>query len=216
MKKLFMLFFVVLLIPILAGCEEEDNPVEFMYEHLEEAVSIERAVGEKQDPLTEAEDNELQWYTEMSETSDMEEIEYLAQQAIQSAEDRRELMEEEKEIIDEAFEEFQLAKPFIDDIEDESLQNNANSMVSIMEDRYEVYQELYEHYIETIDMDIELYTMYFQEDLAFEELQQQHDLVNEAYQRINELNQEFNEYTANFNESKRDFYDLAELDVVFE
>ncbi|MFA9557291.1 YkyA family protein [Evansella sp. AB-rgal1] len=215
MKKVYTIF-ILSLITLLAACTpEQENPAEFMYEHLEEAVSIERAVGEKQDPLTEAEDNELEWYKEMAETSDIEEIESLANQAIESAESRRDIMIEEKEIIDEAFEEFQLAIPFVEDIEEQEVIESANSMIQTMEDRYDTYQQLYDQYMETIDMDIELYTMYFQEDLTTEQLQEQHDIVNEAYQKINELNREFNDYTTAFNDSKRSFYEISGLNVVF-
>ncbi|MDQ0253883.1 tetratricopeptide (TPR) repeat protein [Evansella vedderi] len=207
-----------LLMVILAACSEEQppNPAEFMYEHFEEAVVIERAVEEIQVPLTEAENNEFEWYEEMLALSDLEEIEALAAQAIESAEERRALMDEEKEIIDNAFQEFQQAIDFIEDFQDEVVKEQAEDIVRMMEERHQTYQDLYNKYMETIDMDIELYTLIYQEELTIEELQEKHDLVNEAYQQINELNNQFNEITAEFNNAKREFYENAGLEVVFE
>ncbi|ADU30924.1 YkyA family protein [Evansella cellulosilytica] len=216
MNKIYTVIIFMLAI-FLTGCfNESENPAQFMYEHLEEAVAIEVELGEKQAPLTEAENMEYELYEEMLTLSELSEIEELAQQAIESAESRRELMVEEKEIIDAAYEEFALAKAFIDDIEDEEIKQQADEMVSAMENRYEAYNELYNKYVETIDIDIELYSMVFQEELTVDELQAQHDIVNEAYNEINEFNDMFNQYTTAFNDAKRDFYEAAELDVVFD
>lgn len=218
MKKLKLGISAILLTAVMVGCNEEEapNPAEFMYEHFEESVTIEKAVEDLQGPLTEAENNEFEWYEEMLTLSELEEIEELAEQAIQSAEERRTLMDEEKEIIDNAYEEFQLASEFVEDFEEEEIREKAESVMAIMTERYETYQELYTMYMETIDMDVELYTMLFEEELTVEELQEKHESVNEAYREINELNSRFNELTADFNSSKREFYELSGLQVVFE
>lgn len=208
----------LVLTALMVGCNEEEppNPAEFMYEHFEESVTIEKAVEDLQGPLTEAENNEFEWYEEMLSLTELEEIEELAEQAIQSAEERRALMNEEKEIIDNAYEEFQLAREFVEDFEEEEVRDKAESVMAIMDERYETYQDLYDKYIETIDMDIELYTMLYEEELTVEELQEKHESVNAAYREINELNSRFNELTSEFNAAKREFYELSGLQVEFE
>ncbi|PIB58767.1 YkyA family protein, partial [Pseudomonas sp. 2822-17] len=72
----------------------------------------------------EAENNELKKYESLRDISYLEELESIAQEAIESAEERRSIMEAEKAIIDEAFEEFQLSIGFLDEIEDEELKTH--------------------------------------------------------------------------------------------
>lgn len=209
-----VIFLSVILGVILTACGGEE-PAEFIYEHLEEAVQIEHSVADKQGPLTEAEELEHEWYEEMLALSDEDEIQELSQQAIESAEERRTLMNDEKVIIEEAYEEFQQSKEFITEL-DEEVATHAVQLVQTMEERYELYEQLFNKYNETIELDIELYELIAQEDLTVEELQEQHDLVNEAYEEINELNNNFNEKTVQYNEEKREFYEVAELNVVYE
>ncbi|SDY78502.1 Putative cell-wall binding lipoprotein [Evansella caseinilytica] len=215
MRKFASFIILSVICFMLIACSD-DNPAESMYGHLEEAVQIEKAVEGKQTPLADAENDEYDLYEEMLSLSDLEEIESLSKQAIESAEKRRTLVQEEKAIIDEAYEQFLLSVPFIEAFEEEAIQSQAEEMVEVMKDRYETYQELYSEYVATIDLDVRLYTLVYQEDLTIDQLQEQHDLVNEAYQRINDLNQRFNEYTSSFNDAKRSFYDVADLDVVFD
>ncbi|WP_380086975.1 YkyA family protein [Evansella tamaricis] len=217
MKKLYLVCTAFMLSLFAAGCSEEQvNHVELMYDHLEEAVQIEKAVEDKQGPLTEAENYELELYEQLRDISDLAELEEIAQTAIESAEERRSIMEEEKAIIETAYDEFQLSIEYLDEIEDEEVKAQGQAMIEVMENRFETYQELFSQYLLTIDLDIELYSMYYHEDTTIEDLQDQHDLVNEAYQVINDLNQQFNDHTNEFNESKRSFYEMAELNVVFE
>lgn len=216
MKKVYigvLFFFSVLL----TGCLfEKENPVLSMYEHLEEAVQIERSVEELQLPLTEAEEKEMEYYSTMTELADLEELENVANQAIQSAEKRMELINEEKEKISQSYDEFQLAIPYIENIEMEDVKEKAETLVEIMEERYDTYEELHQHYIDSIEKDIELYEMIYKEDVTVEQLEEQLTLINELYNEINERNERFNDLTAKYNEMKKSFYEIAELNVKFD
>ncbi|WP_280769141.1 YkyA family protein [Salipaludibacillus daqingensis] len=215
MKKLnlFVLFATTMIIS--TACFGE-QPAEIMYDHLEESVQIEKEVEEKQEPLTNAEQKEVDLYEEMLTLSSVEEIEPLADEAIDSAEERREIMEEEKELIEDSYSIFQEAEQQIDDIDEEDVQEAATKVVDTMNERYSVYQDLYEEYMQSIDEDILLYEMAKDEEIEVEVLQEQHEKVNEGYNRITELNQQFNQLTNDYNDAKINFYETAELNVVFE
>ncbi|WP_158282214.1 YkyA family protein [Salipaludibacillus keqinensis] len=215
MKKIYLFIVLAATLAIFTACFG-DQPAEEMYEHLEESVQIEQEIEAKQEPLTSAEENEVALYEEMLTLSSVEEIEPLADEAIESAEQRRELMDEEKELIEESFSIFQEAEQHVEDIEEEEERQAAENLVNTMNERYEVYQELHEAYMTSIDQDIQLYEMAKDEEVEVEQLQEQHDSVNELYNEITELNQQFNELTNQYNDAKMEFYEAAELNVVFE
>ncbi|WP_416151099.1 YkyA family protein [Salipaludibacillus sp. HK11] len=215
MKKIYLFVLFAAMMVVYTACFGE-QPAELMYDHLEESVQIENEIEGKQDPLTNAEQEEVNLYEEMLTLSSVEEIEPLADQAIESADTRRELMEEEKELIEESYLIFQEAEQYVDDIDDEDVLQAANSVVETMNERYDVYMQLHEAYTHSIDLDILLYEMAKDEEVEVDELQEQHDTVNEAYSEISQLNDQFNQLTNDYNDAKVNFYETAELNVTFE
>lgn len=212
MKNTYRLSASLLMLFVFTACNGE-NASEQIYEEWEEAVQIELEIESIQDPLAENEQTESELYTDMLELSEVDEIEPLSQEAVASAEERRELMEEEKSIVDEAYEQFETGTDHIENIEEEEERQTAEEVVSTMDERYEAYNALHEQYVTSIDNDIELYEMIANEQVEVDELQEQHEVVNEAYEAISELNAEFNQKTDEFNEDKMNFYNTADLNV---
>lgn len=200
---------------ILVACFGE-QPAELMYDHLEESVQIEKEIEAKQDPLMNAEKKEVDLYEEMLTLSSIEEIKSLADEAISSAEERREIMDEEKSLIEESYATFLQIEPYIEDINEDDIEQAANELVETMDERYDSYQKLYEEYMKSIDQDIRLYEMVKNEEVEVEELQEQHDVANEGYNKITQFNEQFNQLTNDYNDAKINFYEVSELDVVFE
>ncbi|QKS71578.1 YkyA family protein [Paenalkalicoccus suaedae] len=203
---------IALVASVLAGCSN-DTTVEDMYTEIEAAFAIEREIEELQAPLMEAEQNETTLYNDMLTISEVEEIEPLATEAITSAEERRGMMEDEKEVIDNAYEQFQTASPLVEDL-DEELQPDAEAMFGTMEERYGVYEELHQSYLTSIEADILLYEMVQNEEVEMEELREQHETVNAANAEVSQLSEQFNELTTQFNDEKLAFYEAAGLNVV--
>ncbi|GAE28027.1 hypothetical protein JCM9140_4213 [Halalkalibacter wakoensis JCM 9140] len=89
-------------------------------------------------------------------------------------------------------------------------------LIEAMNDRYNHYQTLYDHYEDAITLDKQLFEMLKDEELTMEILQEQIDEVNEAYEKVSDSKQQFNESTDAYNELKREFYSKAELNVQFD
>ncbi|MFN7251013.1 MAG: YkyA family protein [Anaerobacillus sp.] len=213
LKKIKSALILVLLV-VAVGCAKT-NPAEEVYYHLEKAVSLESTFEEQQEPLSKAEIDEYELYDQILELSDLDEIKTLASNAEELANSRISMIELEKESIDEAYEEYTKIKAVIETFKDEDLKKLANQLVTVMDSRYETYLELYREYKEAITLDLELYQLIQKEDLTIDELEAQHDKVNISYERVNQYKEKFNEYTIQYNELKREFYDFAELDVVY-
>lgn len=212
MKNTYFFTASVLSLVIFTACNGEDAS-EQVFENWEEAVQIESDIQSIQGPLAENEEQESTLYSEMLSLSELEDIQPLSEEAVNSAEERRELMEEEKAIVDDAYEQFTDSSGYIEDIEDEAEREAAETVVDTMDERYEAYNALHDQYTNSIDNDIELYEMIASDEVEVEELQEQHETVNESYEQISELNTAFNEKTNEFNEAKMNYYSEADLNV---
>lgn len=205
---------VLALLLLLIGCTKA-NPAEDVYHHLEKAVSLEATFEEQQEPLSKAENDEYELYDQILGLSDLEEIKKLAIQAEELAVSRKSMIEKERASIDEAYNEFSQINVIIETIEDEALKTKANELVTVMDNRYQTYLNLYNEYKGAIDLDLELYNLIQKEDLTIDELETQHDKVNSSYEKVNKYKDQFNQYTIEYNDLKRNFYELAELEVVY-
>ncbi|WP_069365319.1 YkyA family protein [Salisediminibacterium beveridgei] len=214
MKRIVSVVLAASAVGILTGCNDE-NHAEYMYDHMEESVAIEMEMADIQEPLQSMEQEELAMYEEMLEISEIEEIEPIADQAIASAEERRSMMDQEMDIMERSYAEFNEARDYIDEL-DEEVVPYAEDAMSAMDDRYDHYQQLHEAYLSSVEMDIELYNMMKDEDVEIETLEEQHDSVNESYEEISSLNDTFNELTRDYNDEKMNFYEAAGLNVQFE
>ncbi|WP_226034576.1 YkyA family protein [Aquibacillus saliphilus] len=209
-------FIITLSIFLLAGCSGEST-TEDMYEHMEQAVTLEEDFADQQEPLVELEKKEKELYEEIINLGmdEFERVEELSQEALTAIEGRAEIIEIEKESIELAIEEFRKIKPLIEDIDDEELKEVADKMYTAMENRYNSYISLHDVYSNSLDKDKELYEMLQSEDLEEEELKNHIDTVNSTYDEVLEANETFNSDTDKYNQLKQDFYQKAEIDVEY-
>lgn len=202
---------------LLTACGE--NATETIYDHLENAAQIEKEGFEvQQEPLVQAEEHEANLYNQIMELDmeQFEEIVSLADEAIESIEKRRELSANEKQSIEEGYEEFLAANEAFTALEEEPLADLSQTLKEAMEARYESYQKLYEVYAETLDLDEQLYNLLKTEDLDVETLTNQVEETNAKYEEFQEATDLFNEHTNTYNDAKQAFYEASDLDVRFE
>ncbi|MDQ0206504.1 YkyA family protein [Alkalicoccobacillus murimartini] len=215
MKKMIGMLSAVSLGVVLTACSS--NPEETIHTHFETAVEEEAVFAEQQAPLQEAEQQEQTWYDEIIELGmdDFDSIVTLTNQALESVETRREMIEDEKAGIEAGYEEASKAESEFENIENEDTRNLASDVQEAMDNRYESYNTLYSLYEESLDLDQQLYELLGQEDLDVSQLEEQIELVNEKYNEITEATETFNSHTDTYNEAKKSFYESADLDVEF-
>lgn len=218
LKVRIKLFGILLIGSLLLTACSGETTQEDMYEHMEESVRLEQDFVAQQQPLTELEAEEQAIYEEISVLGmdDYDEIYTLAERAIESIEERRDLTENEKASIDAAKKEFDQIEPLIGELDNDDLKELATKMFNGMEERYQAFLALNEAYTLSLDYDKELYQLLQQEDLEESEFSDQVDKVNDQYQVVIGANQEFNDKTDQFNQLKRDFYNASNLNVTYE
>lgn len=214
MSKKKLLGIAILLfisIVLLVGCSQSKE--EEIFKILESVVELEKGFEEQQEPLVQLEEEEKALYEEILNLGlkETEQINKLSDEAIALSEQRKELLNLERESIEKAEKEFTKIKEQIEQVEDEALKKLANDLYTIMNHRYESHSKLYEQYQLGIQYDQELYNMLKDESVSLEQLREKVDEINSVYEEVYSLNETFNQLTQQYNEAKIEFYNKAEL-----
>jgi Putative cell-wall binding lipoprotein len=202
---------------LLMGCLGGPTPEEQIYETLEKVVKVEKDFEEQQNPLVELEKKEKELYDEILTLGmkEFDQIVSLSNDALAVVGDRETRINNEQKSIEASKKEFQKVDALISEIKEDSVKEEANELVSLMNERYESYEDLYTVYKEAIEHDKKLYEMFQNEELTLDELEQQITLINETYEKVVAANETFNNLTDQYNKAKVTFYQNAGLEVVF-
>ena len=209
--KIYILTVSLILSLFLTGCVFGPSPEEEINEVLDAIVEKEQGFVDSQEPIKTLEQDEKEHFDNIMALSmeEFDEIEVLAEEALENLKQREEQIVIEVESIKEAKKEFEKINEYVGGIEDVSLRSHVEEMIEKMNQRYDSHNELIVKYEEAIELDRELYTMLKDEELAFEDLKAQVVKVNTQYDTTLELNDEFNLITDQYNELKSEFYEMS-------
>lgn len=210
--KNICLYIGLILVVALSACSGSSTEQK-IYDHLQEAVQLEKGFEEQQDLIVDLEKTEQDIYEQIAdlETEESDEIKKLSKQAIESIEERSDKVALEKESIDDSRAEFEKIKELIEKIEDKEVKEKVEEMYDVMMERYESYDQLHESYLTSLEEEKTLYTLLQKEDLTQEEYTDQVTVLNEVYEQVIDKNDEMNKATNDYNALKEEFYDMAEI-----
>ncbi|WP_423801594.1 YkyA family protein [Neobacillus sp. SAB-20_R2A] len=211
MKRKRYALFIFALILILSGCTSEKDPTKEMYDVLEKVVAKEKGFEEQQEPLVSLEKKEKDLYDQIIKLGmkEYEQIVKLSDEALDSADKRKELLEKETNSLKESEKEFQKVKKIKDQLKDPEQKKLANELYDIMMQRYRAHDVLYSNYSEALKNDKELYEMFKNKELPLDALEAQVMKVNETYKNVLAANESFNKLTEEYNATKLSFYKQA-------
>ncbi|MFD2043955.1 YkyA family protein [Ornithinibacillus salinisoli] len=201
---------------VLTACGESVDTQ--IYNHLEEAVSLEKGFEDQQTAINNLEKKEQEIYEKIIELGmdDFDTIKELSVEATTVIDERADKIEIEKNSIDESRVEFEKAESLINEIDDETVKDKAENMYEVMMERYDAYGILYEAYINSLNLERELYEMLQKDEMDQETLTAHIDKINESYQVVIEANETFNTYTSDYNQLKKEYYDVADINVTYD
>ena len=212
MKEIRFGLIGVFLLIFMAACTSPENTI---YEVMEATAKKEDGFEKQQEPLAKLEADEKAIFDEIMDLGmkEFDEITKLADEALANLDEREELIKKEKQSIDESREEFKKATEEFNKIKDEKLKEEADHLQSLMNNRYETHNTLYELYLQGLEEDRKIYELIKKDDLQMEELSAQIDTTNQVYESIIKENSQFNEQTEQFNEAKLQFYKNAGIQI---
>lgn len=211
-----MLLIGLCFILLLSACSGEST-IEMIYEHLEEAVKLEENFAKQQEDINQLEQQEQELYAQIIDLqmNEMDKIKELSQQAIGIIEERKEKMNLEKESIDASKEEFTKIENLIEELDEAALKEKAQEMYDVMSNRYQTYDQLHQAYMNSLELEKELYELLQDENVTQEQLSTHIENINKTYEEVISENDQFNAETVAYNDLKKEFYEMAELDVTY-
>src|SRR5699024_11092251 len=184
MRKIVFLMAGFGMLLAVTGCFGKSSTEEKIFDVLEETVTLEEPFVEQQEDITSLEEREKEIFDEITSlpSDEMDEIQGLAQEAIEGIEKREGYIKTEKESMDASQEEFDKVPSLVEDVEDEKVQEEAEKVVEMMNDRYEKFEKLHTTYKETLELEKELYTLLESEDSEMSDVTDQIIELNENYE----------------------------------
>ncbi|KAB2337727.1 hypothetical protein F7731_06965 [Cytobacillus depressus] len=214
-NKSSLLLVCMIVVFILSGCLNEQNPIEKVYEVLEKVVESEQAFEEQQEPLIELEKKEKKIYDQIISLGMKEfpEVSKLSDEATVIVDDRKKHILKEHESIKASEKEFRALTEIIDEIDEPEQKEKSQKLFDIMIERYAIYDDLFQHYSKALELDKQLYSMFKNKDINLMDIDEQITKINEVYGKIIEANERFNEKTKEYNDTKLSFYKESGLNV---
>lgn len=176
--------------------------------HLDDTYEAEMQFTEMQEELLQLETRDLAIYDEIVQLDEVEtdKLKQLFTESYELIEEREAYLKLEREALEESEAFFVLIEPYMDEINDENIKELIEKMYETMLERYDVYHEIYEGYMESLQLTESLY-----EQLENHQSQQiLYDLldeVNESYEQLFKANEQFNRLTKRYNRYKREYYE---------
>lgn len=188
---------------LLSACSGQ-NASEQLDNVLQETFSAEKEYRDTQSEMEKLEKNEQQLFESiMGLTQEQqEEVSGQAEEAMESADQRLELLKTENESIENAQEEFKAIDAVIEETDEESLKADLTELKSKMQERFESHADFAAAYEELTGLQKELYDMLLNEETELQALQEKAMEVNEKNTAVQETVAVFNERTEQFNEMK--------------
>ncbi|WAA13876.1 YkyA family protein [Fervidibacillus halotolerans] len=213
MKKLrFLIPFTIVL--LLSGCSQSTE--EKIYDILEKVVEEEATFQEQQQPLVELEKKENELYGEIIDLGlkEKEQVRQLSDEALDVLDQQKERILKEKESLEKGKKTFLQVEKLIEKLEKEDLKADGEKLYTTMNERYDVYEQLHEQYLQKIEYSKELYNLFKQEDeMSLDTVESQINKINETLKSLQQLNERFNGLTEQYNKDKVEFYRNSGLNI---
>ncbi|HSI67352.1 MAG TPA: YkyA family protein [Planococcus sp. (in: firmicutes)] len=194
------LFSSVLLLSACSG----STPEEQLDNVLNDTFEAEGEYRDAQVEMEQLESNEQQIFESiMALTQDeQEQVNDLAQQAIDSVEERMALLETERDSMEEAKTNFSEIDAVIEDTDDPEISADLNALKEKMQERFDAHANFATEYEEMSARQRELYELLQNEETELQTLQAKTVEVNEQNTAVQEAVTAFNEQTEQFNEMR--------------
>lgn len=201
MKKLLgsLLIFSV----VLAGCSSDEDELKDFYNAFQETVQVEKEIGDVTAGFDELETEKAD-LQESLETASREELPEISADLVDNTDARVAQLDEEVSIMAESRNRMEAAEQYISEISNETSQEQAQSLVDAMEERYSAHGEMIGSYKLVLESESSIFEYLGEEDISQDEVDERLNNLNEEYQQVQEDAQTFSDQTESVNEIKKE------------
>lgn len=202
-----VLLFILLM--LLVACSEKKIHKQ-IEQYLEASYHAEEEFIEYQEQLLQLEQRDLQLYDDIVQLDDAatKELQQLIGEALQVTEQRGAYLEAERKAMKQSQEEFSNLPTLIEEITTEEMNELLTKLYETMQERYNVYEEVYDTYMTSLQLTEILYE-YLAENQSPNLFSTTINDINETYEELFQKNDQFNRLTKEYNRLKKEYYDLV-------
>lgn len=179
-------------------------------QQLESTIEIEKDFEMSQAEILKLEEEDEALYNQIIQLKDTgdEELAKLTDQALALLPERLKYLEIERDSLNRSREAFEQIEPMLVKIVNTEHAELANKMYDSMMRRYEIYDDVYDKYISSVQLTEELYKK-MQAKANEPSFYRTITEVNESYEAVLNENEQFNNATATYNELKQAYYEAV-------
>ncbi|MFC7391761.1 YkyA family protein [Scopulibacillus cellulosilyticus] len=213
------ILFIISCVFILTSCGFANKDVKKIYAYLEKSANVEQNLSDMQKSLINNQKQENDIYDKILDLklNDGSKIESLSDKANKLTERRKDILKQEKKMIDGSYKQYEKAKPILNDLQDkDDLKSKAEKVIHSASERYKTFNQLYKDYIDDIELNKNLYTLLHEKNLDQTAYKKQIDNINRKSKEITNLRNKFNDYTKAYNKAKLSLYNAGHLNVDYD
>lgn len=191
---------------ILVGCGDNKEEYRAFYTELETPINIEadiQDISSEYDAL-EADKNA---YQEEVNTADRERLAELSQELIENTEARESLIHDEREIMNESAGSLEELRALSGEIPVEEYQEDANTLIELMEARYDAHETMQASIETMLEKERELFETYGSDDLSQDQIDALLTELSEHYATVNEDSEAYHDATSAVNQHRTEILD---------
>lgn len=210
-KWLILLSFCTLFIFTACG----QTPEETTFSIFENAVKTEEGIEEFNQRLIELEGVESTLFNEIISGGKVSNIEVQEKldNALQNCKDRKDILDNESNIMKKSYEKSTEAKKKIEKLDDKKSKEQGEKVLKLFNDRYYSYTEYEKNYQKTIATEEELYSLLIAEQQNLRDVEDCIARINSLYKANRNKQSTFNDLSSQLNTEKNIFYQSIGIQI---
>ncbi|MFX3624072.1 MAG: YkyA family protein [Ectobacillus sp.] len=199
---------------LLTGCFGP-KPEEELYVIFENAAKQEKGMFKSAAQLEKIETENKELYNKILQDGkeDNQTVQSIIDKAVQGVNDRKKIVDDERDMLKKAQQEMKESKEYIKDLQEAGMKAQAKKVVNLYKERYETFEEMHAAYKKALVSEKELYHMLQAKEEKLKTISDKVKEVNKLYENVGVKNEKFNQYTEQYNQEKVAFYKQADFKI---
>ncbi|HIW11741.1 MAG TPA: YkyA family protein [Candidatus Salinicoccus stercoripullorum] len=192
-----------------AGCSSDEDELLDFYNAFQETVEVEKEIETVSEEFNSLENEKGELQESLQDASE-EELPEISSELVENTDARIDQLDAEAGVMGESRSSMETSTQYIEEISNETNRDKAESLVEVMDARYQTHGDMIESYKSVLESEKEVFEYLGEEDVSQDEVDERLNSLNGQYEKVEETSAAFSEETGKVNELKKEIEDLIE------
>lgn len=192
-----------------AGCSSDEDELLDFYNAFQETVEVEKEIETVSEEFNSLENEKGELQESLQDASE-EELPKVSSELVENTDARIDQLDAEAGVMGESRSRMETSTQYIEEISNETNRDKAESLVEVMDARYQAHGDMIESYKSVLESEKEVFEYLGEEDVSQDEVDERLNSLNGQYEKVEETSAAFSEETGKVNELKKEIEDLIE------